>query len=145
MVMQLNTSFEKIKDFVQDQSNRALIIRPHDKGFKVNDYLILQEEDKWHVVDKYQHRKSEFFSKKFAVLYAILMSNSMSSQQFHLTYLDQQLAIAMQDQQWYQRLLQKECSEVVESLYQARLSRAKQVLEMVRQQVTIMEKSLALQ
>jgi hypothetical protein len=73
------------------------------------------------------------------------MSNSMSSQQFHLTYLDQQLAIAMQDQQWYQRLLQKECSEVVESLYQARLSRAKQVLEMVRQQVTIMEKSLALQ
>ena len=145
MVMQINTSFEKIKDFVQDQSSQALIIRPHDKGFKVNDYLIRSQGDKWHVVDKSQHSKSEFFSRKFAVLYAILMSKSMSSQQSHLAYLDQQLAIATQDQHWYQRLLQKACTPTDEILYQARLSRAKQVLEMVRQQVTIMEKSLALQ
>ena len=144
-MMKTNPSFEQIKDFVQDQSNQALIIRAHDKGFKVNNYVIAELDSRWNVMDRDDKIVTQFFSRKFAVLYAVLMHKKMNREQAHLHYLDQQLAVASEDQKFYNSLLQKEQVETLVSVYEARLSRAKQILDSVRSQITAMEKTLALQ
>lgn len=145
MMMKAKPSFQQIKEFVQDQSNQALIIRHHSKGFKVNDYFVTEIDQQWGVMDKDDQILSKFYSRKFAVLCAVLLKNNMGRERAHLQYLDQQLAVASQDHRVYNSLLQKHSEDTLVSLYEARLSRAKQILDSVRSQVTAMEKSLALQ
>ena len=87
----------------------------------------------------------QFFSRKYAVLSAVLLSKNQNFVVRHVKHLDQQLAIASQDERYYNHMLRKETTETAESIYIARLSRAKQVMEGIRQQIHSLEKSLQLQ
>jgi hypothetical protein len=139
-------SFNKIKTFVQDQvTDQTLLIRHQSNGFKVNNYLVRQADNSWEVLDIHGDLIHQFFSRKYAVLSAILLSKKHSSEVRHLKHLDQQLAIASEDEKYYNHMLRKETTETAESIYIARLSRAKQVLEGIRQQIHSLEKSLQLQ
>ena len=139
-------TFDKIRDFVQEQiHDQDLLIRPRAGGFKVNNYLVCQAESKWQVTSTDGDVLHEFFSRKYAVLSAILLSKKKSGDINNLHYLDQQMEIASQDERYFNRMLQKECTETLESVYMARLSRAKQILEGIRYKIHSLEKSLQLQ
>jgi hypothetical protein len=147
MNMSKASDFNKIKSFVQDQLEKdssALMIRPLSNGFKVNNYLIRQVGDCWQVLSKQGDILHRFFSRKYAVLSALLMAKKKLNEIENLRYLDQQLAIALQDHHHYMRLSQKNEDSLSESIYSARLSRAQQIMEGVRMQVNGLEKSLHL-
>jgi hypothetical protein len=145
MRMTTEPNFKKISQFIKNQTDQTLLIRQYGQTFKVNQYLVKQKQNLWQVTDRDGNCVDSFFSRKFAVLAAILLSKQMSAQKHHLVYLDQQMAIARQDHDYFQLLLQKTQSDMTESLYEARLSRARQILEKVRDQIQSMEKSLLLQ
>ena len=146
MNMSKAPTFDKIRDFVKEQiHDQDLLIRQRAGGFKVNNYLVRQAETKWQVADTTGDVLHEFFSRKYAVLSAILLSKKKSGEVSNLLYLDQQLEIASQDERYFNRMLQKECTETLESVYMARLSRAKQILEGIRSKIHTLEKSLQLQ
>ena len=145
--MMQQDNFKKIKDFVKQQiiTDDTVVIRPVGQGFKVNRYTIRQDHGSWIVYDQHDDRVQAFFSRKYAVLAAVLLSKNRRSDIFTLKTMDQQLSIASNDQMHYERLLQKKCSDQAESIYVARLSKAKQILETVRVQIKELEKSLQLQ
>ena len=146
MRMSKKPDFNKIKSFVQEQvGEQDLLIRTQGHGFKVNDYVVQPIEDGWQVLDNLGFIKQQFFSRKYAVLSAVLLSKKNNGAVNNLKYLDTQMEIASQDQHLYNRLLKKETEGTLESIYIARLSRAKQILESVRQQIQSIEKSLQLQ
>ena len=140
-------NFKKIKDFVKQQiiTDDTVVIRPIGHGFKVNRYTIAEEQESWVVYDQHGDKIQSFFSRKYAVLAAVLLSKNRRGDILSLKTMDQQLSIASNDQVHYERLLQKKCSDQAESVYIARLSKAKQILESVRSQVRELEKSLQLQ
>jgi hypothetical protein len=144
-MMQQNT-FDKIKDFVKDHiSSDVVLIRPRDDGFKVNDYKIAQKDGFWTICDNRGYLITQMFSRKYAVLSAILLTKKRSNDFRQLQQLDKQMAVASEDQVVFEKRLQ-ECRDAIgESIYIARLSRAKQSLEIIRQQIRELEKSLQLQ
>ena len=145
--MMQQDNFKKINDFVKQQiiTDDTVVIRPVGQGFKVNRYTIRQDQDLWIVYDHHDDKVQSFFSRKYAVLAAVLLSKNRRGDIFTLKTMDQQLSIASNDQVHYERLLQKKCNSLAESVYVARLSKAKQILESVRVQVRELEKSLQLQ
>ena len=145
--MMQQDNFKKINDFVKQQiiTDDTVLIRPLVGGFKVNNYTIREEGEVWSIYNRTNDRVHQFFSRKYAVLAAVLLSKQRSGDIFFLKTMDQQLSIASNDQVHYERLLQKKCSDQAESIYIARLSKAKQILESVRSQVRELEKSLQLQ
>ena len=145
MMMQQNT-FEKINNFVKDHlGNDVVLIRPRDNGFKVNDYKISQLDGFWAIWDNRGDMITQMFSRKYAVLSAILLTKKRKDDFRQLQQLDKQMAVASEDQIVFEKRLQ-ECRDAIgESIYIARLSRAKQSLEIIRQQIREMEKSLQLQ
>ena len=147
MNMMQQDNFKKIKDFVKQQiiTDDTVVIRPIGQGFKVNRYTIQEEQESWAVYDQHNDKVQEFFSRKYAVLAAVLLSKNRRGDILTLKAMDQQLSIASNDQIHYERLLQKKCSDQAESIYVARLSKAKQILETVRSQIKELEKSLQLQ
>lgn len=136
-------SFEKIKNFVQDQSSEALVIRPMANGFNVNGLRITNSEDRWHILDKSGFEHAQFFSRKLAVLCAIIISKNMIGKIHLLSHLDRRLAIATEDHRNFLQLV-KVSDEKSTPVYEARLDRARQLMEDVKSQVTLVEKSLSL-
>lgn len=145
--MAQQNNFDKINDFVKQQliTDNSVIIQSVDQGFKVNHYTIREEGDFWSVYNLTNDRAQQFFSRKYAVLAAVLMSKQRHKDVFLLKNLDLQLSIAGNDQIHYERLLRKNCNSGNESMYIARLSKAQQVLENVRSKIKDLEKSLQLQ
>jgi hypothetical protein len=145
--MMQTDNFKKIKTFVQQNivTDNAVMIRAFSEEIKVNNYVIREEDGFWNVYNCTNDKVHQFFSRKYAVLAAVLMSKHRRMDIIILKDLDQQLNIASNDQIHYERMLQKICSVHSESIYVARLSKAKQILEYVRLQVRQLEKSLQLQ
>lgn len=146
--MMMQDTFSKIKDFVTNQINNdktLLISNAPEGGYRVNRYMIYPQGNIWTLQSKDEQTLVNFFSRKYAVLAAVLLNKNRKNEYNQVHYLDKQLAIASEDLLHYEILLQK-CTNITnESIYIARLSRAKQSLEMVRLQIRELEKSVQLQ
>ena len=146
--MMMQDTFSKIKDFVTNQINNdktLLISNAPEGGYRVNRYMIYPQGNIWTLQSKDEQTLVNFFSRKYAVLAAVLLNKNRKNESNQVHYLDKQLAIASEDLLHYEILLQK-CTNITnESIYIARLSRAKQSLEMVRLQIRELEKSVQLQ
>ena len=144
----MQDTFSKIKDFVTNQINNdktLLISNAPEGGYRVNRYMIYPQGNIWTLQSKDEQTLVNFFSRKYAVLAAVLLNKNRKNESNQVHYLDKQLAIASEDLLHYEILLQK-CTNITnESIYIARLSRAKQSLEMVRLQIRELEKSVQLQ
>lgn len=144
----MQDTFSKIKDFVTNQINNdktLLISNAPEGGYRVNRYMIYPQGNIWTLQSKDEQTLVNFFSRKYAVLAAVLLNKNRKNEYNQVHYLDKQLAIASEDLLHYEILLQK-CTNITnESIYIARLSRAKQSLEMVRLQIRELEKSVQLQ
>ena len=146
--MMMQDTFSKIKDFVTNQINNdktLLISNAPEGGYRVNRYMIYPQGNIWTLQSKDEQTLVNFFSRKYAVLAAVLLNKNRKNESNQVHYLDKQLAIASEDLLHYEILLQK-CTNITnESIYIARLSRAKQSREMVRLQIRELEKSVQLQ
>ena len=146
--MMMQDTFSKIKDFVTNQINNdktLLISNAPEGGYRVNRYMIYPQGNIWTLQSKDEQTLVNFFSRKYAVLAAVLLNKNRKNESNQVHYLDKQPAIASEDLLHYEILLQK-CTNITnESIYIARLSRAKQSLEMVRLQIRELEKSVQLQ
>lgn len=146
--MMMQDTFSKIKDFVTKQINNEetlLISNAPKGGYRVNRYMIYPQGNSWTLQSKDDTTLVNFFSRKYAVLAAVLLNKNRKNEYNQVHYLDKQMAIASEDLLHYELLLQK-CTNITnESIYIARLSRAKQSLEMVRLQIRELEKSVQLQ
>jgi hypothetical protein len=146
--MMMQDTFSKIKDFVTNQINNdktLLISNAPEGGYRVNRYMIYPQGNIWTLQSKDESTLVNFFSRKYAVLAAVLLNKNRKNEYNQVHYLDKQLAIASEDLSHYEILLQKCTNITTESIYIARLSRAKQSLEMVRLQIRELEKSVQLQ
>lgn len=146
MMMQQDT-FNKVKSFVDHEidSSTNLVISSSRGGFRVNRYTVYQDGSAWMLEDPASHEIQRFFSRKYAVLAAVLLNKKRQPEYYQLLQIDQQMAIAREDQQHYEKLLQKCKNAINENVYIARLSKAKQTLEYIRSQVRQLEKSVQLQ
>jgi len=145
-MMSNNTqTFDRIKNFVDTESKYAPLIRSYGPGLKVNDLKISPTEDRWHLLDRSGATLGIWFSKKLAVLAALLIQKKRSNDHVTLQHLDQQLAIVMADQKLYNHLLQKYENDTRYNLYAARISRTQQMQQSIRNQISVIEKSLSLQ
>jgi hypothetical protein len=143
--MSINNNFERIKEFVDSESKYAPMIRSYGSGLKVHDLRISPLEDRWQLSDKSGSDLGCWFSKKLAVLAALLIRHKRKMDHARLQHLDQQLAIATADQRLYNHLIQKNLHDYRAELYAARISRTQQIQQNIRSQISVIEKSLSLQ
>jgi hypothetical protein len=147
MVMQQET-FDKIKSFVDreiDTGSNLVISNESRGGFRVNRFTIYPDGSAWMLEDPGCHWIQRFYSRKYAVLAAVLLNKRRQPEYRQLLHIDQQMAIASEDQQHYEKMLHGCSSLINENIYMARLSKARQVLENIRMQVKQLEKSVQLQ
>ena len=144
-IMQQKPNFDRIKDFVKDNSRDTIVIRKADGGFRANGYFIRQEDDRWNILDKEGTSLARFFNRKIAILSAIMISKNKSTENAQLQQLDRQLAVASEDHRYFQHLTKNRDEGSAVTVYSARLDRAKQVMEEVKHHIITMEKSLGLQ
>jgi hypothetical protein len=143
--MQTDTEFTKVKAFIKDQiedNDTTLTIVPLSNGFVVNQYRIRSSNNLWQLLDKKRNIVHSFVSKKLAVLAACLLSKKQNKNFNTLKFLDNKLAIYLEDQQLYEQLIERKPDNVV---YEARLDRVKQSLESLNYDIKQLEKSVNLQ
>lgn len=143
--MQTETEFTKVKAFIKDQiedNDTNLTIVPLSNGFVVNQYRIRSSNNLWQLLDKRRNILHNFVSKKLAVLAACLLSKKQDKNYNTLKYLDNKLAIYLEDQALYEQLIERKPDNII---YEARLDRAKQSLESLNYDIKLLEKSVNLQ
>lgn len=143
--MQQNTEFTKVKAFIKDQiedNDTTLAIVPLSNGFAVNQYRICSADNSWQLLDKRRNILHRFVSKKLAVLAACLLSKKQNKNFNTLKFLDNKLAIYLEDQALYEQLIERKPDNII---YEARLDRVKQSLESLNYDIKLLEKSVNLQ
>lgn len=143
--MQAQTEFTKVKAFIKDQledNDTNLAIVPLSNGFAVNQYRISSNNNQWQLTDKRRNVIHNFVSKKLAVLAACLLSKKQSKNFNTLKFLDNKLAIYLEDQALYEQLIERKPDNFV---YEARLDKVKQGIESLNYDIKLLEKSVNLQ
>jgi len=143
--MQTENEFTKVKAFIKDQiedNDTTLAIVPLSNGFAVNQYRIRNSNNVWQLLDKRRNILHNFVSKKLAVLAACLLSRKQTRNFDTLKFLDNKLAIYLEDQALYEQLIERKPDNII---YEARLDRVKQSLESLNYDIKLLEKSVNLQ
>jgi len=138
-------NFNKITQFITDSYNSlptkgVIVVKSVRNGFMVNNIFVKENSGQW-VVEKDKITVSSFRQRRIAILYAALISKKRSADSSKMYGFDQQLDICLEDKNNYSIRIKKSNNAVLAD----RLSRTKNDLELLDQQLRELEKSLGLQ
>jgi hypothetical protein len=142
--MQIETSFDKFNSFVKDHVLYSSIpyIQAMPYGFKINGFMLKKNKGIWGLFDKSHQHRFDFFSKKIAILAAIMLIKNNNAEYTQLKNIDRSLDIFNNDLIHYSFLQKKNPENYV---YKSRLDRIDQGIDFLKIHLSQIEKSVSLQ
>jgi hypothetical protein len=140
-------NYDKIQRFVQDNYQQisdqdVLITRISDQRFQVGDWSVQDIGNGWQVSDPAGICNATLLQPRLALLMAMLLNRGNRSDAAQVNNMDVSYNIFNNDLSFY---LQKTRSDPDNPVFQDRLDSAKRSLEMLRDQISEMEKNVKLQ
>jgi hypothetical protein len=140
-------NYHKIKQFVHDNYQQisakdVLITRISEQQFQVGDWTVQDMGDKWQVSDAAGVCNATLLQPRLALLTAVLLNRGKRSDATHVNNMDVSYNIFNKDLSFY---LQKTRADPDNPVYQDRLDNARRSLDLLRDQISEMEKTVKLQ
>lgn len=135
----------KIESFVEDQvkaTKSSIVLIENKKGYKVNNFNILQKDSVWLITDPSGKEISRFNSVRMAILSAALYIKKKPGHVQFTKHYDTRLQLLKHDKKLFEsKILNNYKSE----LFEDRLSRTLNDLDLLNSQISELEKSVGLQ
>lgn len=144
MCMAKTLAFDKIENFVKEHvtSQVSVMITEIAKGYKVNNFRILQKDNQWAIVNPVGNEITNLYSRRLAILSAAFASKKRFTCLPRINALDFQLSYLKHDKRLFEKQINKSINQDV---LEDRLSRVIDELEKVYLQISELEKSVGLQ
>jgi hypothetical protein len=138
-------NFNKITQFITDSYNTlpnrgVVVVKSVRNGFMVNNIIVKQNNNLW-VVEQNNTALGSFRQRRIAILFAALINRKRKIDCNKMSGFDQQLDIFLEDKNYFSVRLKQKDNPILAD----RLSRTKNELSLLEQQLLELEKSLGLQ